>query len=164
MVWSCTVAPLWQRKARRRKSILTLSLLSQSTPPCTSATTSFTPRWDLLLVFCVCIYFSCREDSWNMNFSVYISLTFCDILIIHPFWPHPQHRHWQPCSLMTVSLALLWSTVVGHCLAHYRATPGRCYTSSLWTYPRSTVLTHNAYTSMNFCYFQLHIRDLERID
>lgn len=84
MVWSCTVAPLWQRKAKRRKSISTLSLLSQSTPPCTSATTSFTPRWDLLLVFCVCIwYFSCREDSWNMNFSVYISLTFCDILIIH---------------------------------------------------------------------------------
>ena len=64
MVWLCTVAPLWQRKARRRKSISTLSLLSQSTPPCTSATTSSTPRWELSLgSYCIC--FSCREDSWD---------------------------------------------------------------------------------------------------
>lgn len=60
--------------------------------------------------------------------------------------PIPQYRHWQPCSLMTVNLALLWSTVVGRCSAHCRATPGRCYTSSLWTYPRSTVLTHDVNT------------------
>lgn len=46
---------------------------------------------------------------------------------------------------MTVSLALLWSTVVGHCLARCRATPGRCFTSSPWTYPKSTVLTRIAY-------------------
>lgn len=48
MVWLCTAAPLWQRKERRRKSILILSLSSQSTPLCTSAITSSILRWELL--------------------------------------------------------------------------------------------------------------------
>jgi len=63
------------------------------------------------------------------------------------------NRHWQPCSPMTVNLALLWSMVVGHCLAHCRATPERWCTSSLWTYPRSTVLTFNTLKTPTFLYF-----------
>lgn len=104
------------------------------------------------------------DNKFHTEVRYFASVFACDIFIVetilthklwclqiifflcyshHPFLtPYPQNRHWQPCCLMTVSLALLWLTVVGHCLAHCRATPGRCYISSLWTYPRSTVLTH----------------------
>lgn len=146
MVWLCIVAPLSQRKARRRKSILTLSLLNQSTPPCTSATTSSTPRCEILLsnFHAHSIVFFFREVLW------YVNLTFVSLLFLRystfsrSIHSTLQHRHWQPCSLMTANLASLWSTGVGHSSAHCRATPGRCCTSSLWTYPRSTVLNQNA--------------------
>lgn len=66
------------------------------------------------------------------------------VLIIAPFVTPSHRRHWRPCSLMTASSVLSWSTVAGHCLAHCRATPGKCYTSSPSTYPRSTVRTDDS--------------------
>lgn len=72
MVWSCTVAPLWQRKARRRKSTSTLSLLNQSTPPCISVTTNSTLRWAYCHLYLGTDFFfhPCKLlDSLGISFS-----------------------------------------------------------------------------------------------
>lgn len=82
MVWLCTVAPLWQTKARRRKSISTLSLLSQLTHPFISVTTSSTQRWELIPAYCVCtsffffLHYFPYLNYFSVTFSSIFSQTF----------------------------------------------------------------------------------------